>query len=89
MPCDLSYHPGSFLDHPGGVKHELAIQDRAAHHAGATGRALAIPGMLDDLVSRLAWVVAAGLDRSAEQRPGSDLGCALTMASPQGGGEDG
>jgi hypothetical protein len=45
--------------------------------------------MLDDLVSRLAWVVAGGLDRSAEQRPGSDLGCALTMASPQGGGEDG
>ena len=42
-----------------------------------------------DLVSRLAWVVAGGLDRSAEQRPGSDLGCALTMASPQGGGEDG
>ena len=44
----------------------------------------AIPGMLDDdLVSLLAWVVAAGLDRSAEQRPESNLGCALTMASPQ------
>jgi hypothetical protein len=54
--------------------------------------------MLVDLVSRLAWVVAAGLDRSAEQRPGSNLGCAfghttdcgqnqrgrgMTMASPQ------
>ena len=43
----------------------------------------AIPEMLDDLVLRLASVVAAGLDHSAEQRPGSNLGCALTMASPQ------
>ena len=53
------------------------------------GGPYAISGMLDDLVSLSAWVVVAGLDRSAEQRPGSNLGCALTMASPQGGGEDG
>jgi len=43
--------------------------------------------MLDDLVSRLAWVVAAGLDRSADQRPGSNLGSAFghNTTTPIGG----
>jgi hypothetical protein len=70
-------------------------QRRAARLVGlASLRHLALGQQLTGLALRTqsrgdATALYAQLDRSAEERPGSNLGCALTMASSQGGGEDG